>query len=78
MIAAGIKRAGRFGAVSLPALWELAQGEAKDAIGTRAKLHALRAARQLWTAAKDREGLKKQLLELGHQDLIAKFEAAER
>ena len=76
MIAAGVKRAGRFKEMSLPVLWEVAEAKAKDkdAMHRRAGLHAQRAAFAIYRTVKDREELRAKLSELGEKALVAKLE----
>lgn len=76
MIAAGVKRAGRFKELSLPVLWEIAEELAKeeDAVLNRAGRHALRAAFGIHRVAKDPEALRTRLTELGEKPLVAKLE----
>jgi hypothetical protein len=76
VIAAGVKRAGRFRELSLPVLWEIAEEYAKeeDVVLHRAGRHALRAVFAVHRSAKDPEGLRAQLSELGEKSLVAKLE----
>jgi len=76
VIAAGVKRAGRFKEVSLPVLWEIAEESAReeDEVLRRAGRHALRAVFAIHRSAKDPERLRAQLSELGEKALVAKLE----
>jgi hypothetical protein len=76
VIAAAIKRAGRFKELSLPVLWEIAEENLKetDPVLNRSGRHALRALYDVHRAAKDREALRRRLEEIGEKALVAKLE----
>jgi len=76
VIAAGVKRAGRFKELSLPVLWQIAEENAKeeDEVLQRAGRHALRAVFAIQRAAKDPEALRARLSELGEKAMVAKLE----
>ena len=75
MIAAAIKRAGRFKEISLPVLWEIAEENLKesDPVLNRSGRHALRAVFEIHRSAKDREALRARLDEIGEKDLAAQL-----
>jgi hypothetical protein len=74
VIAAGLKHARRFKQMSLPVLWEMAQGEAKDQFEERLKMHALRVMWDIYEGSSDKEGLRRRLSELNEKALVAQLE----
>jgi hypothetical protein len=81
VIAACLRRAGRYKEVSLPILWRLSQVvtphevvEADKAIRDLAKVHAKRVALEVYQMVKGKDELKARLREMGEKELVSQLE----
>jgi hypothetical protein len=74
VIAAGLKRAGRFKEISIPTLWELSRNKNRDSIHERLRLHTKGLIRKLWLATPDRAALRSRIEALDMKDLLRQLD----
>jgi hypothetical protein len=76
VFAAALKRAARFGAMSLPILWSISkQGTAQDASKTeRLRVHARRVIWEIFRTSEKKEEFKKLLTDPSLREFLARYE----